>query len=193
MLSQRIHEKISGCVKGLQRFADRPWYPLVVGLLAALDNVLLVIPTDGILISSSMLAPRKWSALALSSAVGSTLGALVLALLVRDHGLALVLHLYPGLEESASWVLTLRFFNEYGLFLVFLVSITPLAQQPAVILTALSLTPIFHMAFVIFFGRSIKFFIMAYVGSHAPRLLNRLWGVKGELKDAGVHLDGSDR
>jgi hypothetical protein len=29
---------------------------------------------------------------------------------------------------------------------------------------------------------------MAYVGSHAPHYLNKLWGLKGELKDAGIKV-----
>jgi membrane protein YqaA with SNARE-associated domain len=70
----------------LQRFVDRTWYPPFIGFLAALDNIVIVIviviPNDGILISSSMLTPKRWFVLALSVAVGSSIGALVLAALV---------------------------------------------------------------------------------------------------------------
>ncbi len=189
MISQKLHLKISYYVKWLQGFTDRLWYPPLIGFLAALDNFVIIIPNDGILISSSMLVPKRWFMLALSVAVGSTVGALGLAALVDFQGLPWILEFYPGLIESQVWLLAIDFFEKYGLFVVFLVSVTPFAQQPAVILASLSHAPFFELTAVIFFGRFIKFLIMSYVGSHAPRLLTKMWGVnKVELKDVGVKL-----
>jgi len=190
MISQKLHKKISDYVKILKRFTNRLWYPPMLGFLAALDNFIIVIPNDGILISSSMLIPKRWFILALSVAIGSTVGALALAMLVEFQGLPWILEIYPGLNDSQTWILASEFFEKYGLLLVFLVAVTPFAQQPAVILASLANTPFFELAAVIFFGRIIKFLIMAYAGSHAPRLLTKMWGIKGELKDAGVKFDG---
>ena len=189
MISQKLHQKISSYVKTLQRFTDRVWYPPLIGFLAALDNFVVVIPNDGILISSSMLIPRRWFILALSVSVGSTVGALSLAAVVELQGLPWILEVYPGLNESQTWKLALDFFERYGLLLVFLVAVTPFAQQPAVILASLANTPFFELAAVILTGRLIKFLAMAYVASHAPRLLTKMWGIKGEMKDAGVKFE----
>lgn len=183
---EKLHEKITRSVRWLQNYVDRFWYPPLLGLLAALDNVLVVIPNDGLLISSAMLTPRRWFFLALSVAIGSTVGAAVLAALVEFYGLPWILGVFPGLEQTETWAMSMHFFEQYGLLLVFGVAVTPLVQQPAVILASLANTPLIHLAAVIFAGRFIKFFIMAYVGSHAPRLLKKMWGLKGELKDAGV-------
>ena len=189
MISHKIHEKIRTYVQLLQRYADRFWYPPLIGFLAALDNLVVVIPNDGILISSSMLIPKRWFILALSVAVGSTLGAIALAALVELQGLPWILDLYPGVNETKTWTLSMEFFERYGLFLVFAVAITPFVQQPAVILASLANTPLIELAAVIFVGRFIKFLIMAYLGSHAPRVLGKLWGLKSEMKDAGVKRD----
>ncbi len=188
MRSKKMHEKISSLVKFLQRYTDRFWYPPLIGLLAALDNFLVVIPNDGILISSSMLIPKRWFILALSVAIGSTVGAVALAALVEYQGLPWILDLYPGINETKSWSWSLKFFDKYGLFLVFAVAVTPFVQQPAVILASLANTPLVELAAVIFLGRFIKFLIMAYVGSHTPRLLTKMWGIKDELKEAGVNI-----
>lgn len=186
-----MHKRIRAYVQFLQRYADRIWYAPLIGLLAALDNLVIVIPNDGILISSSMLVPRRWFTLALSVAIGSTVGALVLAALVELQGLPWILNFYPGVLESKTWVWSIEFFEKYGLFLVFAVAVTPFMQQPAVILASLAKTPLLHLAVVIFVGRFIKFLIMAYIGSHAPRLLKKLWGLKGDLQDAGVDTSSS--
>lgn len=188
MVSEKLHEKITQYIKLLQRHTDRFWYPPLIGFLAALDNLVVVIPNDGILISSSMLIPKRWFGLALSVAIGSTVGAMVLASLVEFHGLPWILEAYPGINETKSWAWTVDFFEKYGLLLVFAVAVTPFVQQPAVILATLADTPLFELAAVIFSGRFIKFLIMAYVGSHAPALLSKMWGLKGELKDVGVEV-----
>lgn len=189
MISQKMHTRISNYIKSLQQFTDRLWYAPFIGLLAAIDNFIIVIPNDGILISSAMLTPKRWHMLAISVAVGSTLGALALAAVVELQGLPWILETYPGINETKTWILASEFFTKYGLLLVFLVALAPIAQQPAVLIAGLANTPLFDLAAVVFTGRLIKFLIMAYAGAHAPRLLTRMWGLKGEMKDAGIKLE----
>lgn len=184
----RLHQKISEYVSVVQRFVDRIWYPPFIGLLAALDNLILIIPNDGLLISSSMLVPKRWFALALSVAIGSALGALLLGFLVDAYGHEWILQLSPGMHETNTWRWMESFFDQYGLYLVFLVAVTPFFQQPAVILASLSGAPLLELAAVVFTGRFIKFLIMAYIATHAPRLLTKFWGIKAELDDVGVKL-----
>jgi membrane protein YqaA with SNARE-associated domain len=188
MITQKFHERMQKLVQFLQRFTDRSWYPPLIGFLAALDNLVLIIPNDGILISSSILTPRRWFGLALCVAIGSTVGAVVLASLVELHGLPWIQETYPGMVGSKAWAWSAQFFDKYGLFLVFGVAVTPFLQQPAVILASLADTPMFELAAVIFIGRFIKFLIMAHIGSHAPQKLNKMWGLKGELREVGVKL-----
>jgi membrane protein YqaA with SNARE-associated domain len=189
VISEKLHAKIRSYVQFLQRYVDRIWYPPLVGILAALDNFVVVIPNDGILISSSMLVPKRWFALATCIAVGSTVGALGLAALVEYEGLPWILQMYPGIDQTQTWTLSMEFFEKYGMLLVFAVAITPFMQQPAVIFAALANTPLLQLAAVIFVGRFIKFLIMAYVGSHTPKLLKKMWGLKDELRDAGVKIN----
>lgn len=186
-----LHTKTKIYIKALQRHVNRLWYPPLIGFLAFLDNFVIVVPTDGILISSSMLTPRRWLLLALSIAGGSTLGALVLAAIVEFHGLPWILNWYPGIVETSTWIWSTKFFDTYGLLLVFAVAMTPFMQQPAVILASLANTPLTKLFAVVFAGRLIKYFVMAYLGSHAPGVLKKLWGLSTELDDAGVKIESS--
>jgi membrane protein YqaA with SNARE-associated domain len=185
----KLRTKIKNAVTWLQGFADRLWYPPFIGLLAALDNLILIIPNDGILISSSMLTPKRWYVLALCVAIGSTIGAVGLAALIEVQGLPWLLDLYPGIDQTATWRMTDEFFHNYGLIVVFVVAVTPVLQQPAVVFASLAGISLYEIATVIFVGRLIKFLVMAYAGSHAPKLLNRMWGVKGELEEVGVDVN----
>jgi membrane protein YqaA with SNARE-associated domain len=182
MRSKVLKRHIRKKIRHLQLFADRIWYPPLLGFLAALDNLILVIPNDGLLISSSMLTPRKWLSLAISVTIGSTLGALALIAVVKLQGLPWILAFYPGVDQSDIWLWSLDFFQRYGMLLVFFVALTPIAQQPAVILASLAQSPTQELCFVVFSGRLIKFIFLAYLASHTPRLISKLWGVQRELK-----------
>src|SRR5688500_6272205 len=106
MFTTKLHAKIRHYVQFLQRFANRLWYPAITGVLAALDNFLVLIPTDGILISSTMLTPRRWIILGSSVAIGSTIGVILLATVVEYHGLPWILDVWPGVNESVTWAWT---------------------------------------------------------------------------------------
>jgi len=179
-------KRIQPYIQKLQQFSDRLWFPPLVAALAALDNLIMIIPTDGILISSTMLRPRRWFTFALTISLGSTLGALALAALVELHGLPMILHYYPTLDQTLTWQWTERFWESTGLAIVFLVALTPLPQQPTVILASLAYTPLWNLSLAVFAGRFLKYLLMAYLASHAPGVLKRLWGVRGEMEDVGL-------
>ena len=187
--SEKLHAKIQAYVQKLEQFADRAWYPPLIGLLSALDNLIVVIPNDGILVASSMLVPKRWAIFALSISIGSTIGAVILGSLVEHQGLPWVLEFFPGIDKTQMWTWTDEFFDKYGLYLVFAIGASPVMQQPIIILAAIANTPLSELATVIFISRFLKFNLMAYLGSHSPRLLKKMWGMKGELKDAGIKID----
>ncbi len=159
-----------------------------MGILAALDNFIVIVPTDGILISSSMISTRRWFLFAVATAVGSTLGAVILSYLVEIHGLPWILDMYPGVDQTRTWALTDQFFSRYGMYLVFAIAATPLMQQPTVILASLAGESIYEIGLVVLAGRSLKFLLIAYLGSHAPRVLSRFYGMRGEMEDVGVKI-----
>ena len=189
MAIQKIKDFITKSIKNLQKYTHRPWYGPMIGLLAALDNIVIIIPNDGILISSVMLRPNRWIYFAISVTIGSALGALFLASLVEHMGLPWFLELYPNMMESHTWVLMHQFFETYGLLLVFIVALSPIFQQPAILLAAIANTSLPQLVLTVFVGRLIKFLIMAYVASHAPRLLSRMWGIKDDLAEVGIDVN----
>lgn len=175
-------------IQFLQRFTDRIWYPPLVGFLALIDTFIIIVPTDGILISSAMLKPKSWLYLSFCISIGSTIGAMIFFYLIQQHGLPWILEFYPGINQGRFWMWSEAFFLKYGLVLVFFVAATPVIQQPAVILASLAHTPFFDMLLVMFAGRLLKNLILTYISSHSPKLISKLWGVQSELDDIGIHV-----
>ena len=172
--------------QGLTRHVQHPLYDFLLAFVGAADNWIVIVPTDGLLISSSILAPKKWWKFASFMALGSTLGALSLAWATQTYGQDLVVQMFPGLMESRFYVKVENFFTVYGLWVVFVVAITPLFQQPTLILASLAHTELWKLAVVIGTGRWAKFLFMAFIGTYFPGLLKRLWGVQGELEDMQI-------
>lgn len=188
MISEKLHDFIRKFVKRIQQYADRIWFAPLIGFLSIIDNLIMIIPNDGILISSSMMVPKRWLTFAFSVAIGNTIGALIVTKLASTQGLPWILDLYTGIDQTHMWIWTLKVFEEYGLYLVFAIGLTPFMQQPVLILSGLALTPFYKLLIVIFLSRLIKFTAMAYIGTHAPKLLTKLYGDKTELRDAGIEL-----
>ncbi|AZZ36045.1 hypothetical protein CIK05_04315 [Bdellovibrio sp. qaytius] len=183
---EKLKHLITHAVKLLQYYIDRTWYLPMLSLLALLDNYIIVIPIDGILISSSMLKPKKWFYFGFFVAIGSAIGALGLAYIIRVYGIQIVESFFPHIQSSSSWIRTQSFFDQYGLWLLFAVAVTPFTQQPAIILAVLAGVPVLQIFLIEFLGRWIKFSLMAYVGSHAPNLIKKFWGIQGELHEVGI-------
>ena len=183
------HQIIQKQVHRLQNFVGRVWYPPLISILAFLDNLILIVPTDGLLISSCLLKPQRWKSFALLVSIGSTLGAFLLFLVVQNYGISFLNFLYPDFAQAQAWVLTEKFFHLYGLVVIFIVSMTPVPQQPAIVLAGLSDVPVNEMLALLFLGRLIKFYIMAYAGSKAPGLIKKMWGIQGELHDLGLDIE----
>lgn len=136
-----------------------------------------------------MLIPKRWYVYGISITIGSTIGALTLSALVQYHGLPWFLEFFPGVDKTDIWMLTEKFFNEHGLLVVLIIGATPLMQQPAIILSALAGNSLVELIPAFFIGRFLKFMLMAYLGSHSPKLLKKIWGMKDELDEAGVKIE----
>lgn len=184
-----LKKRLVSWIQQIQTFSDQLWYGPLIGGLALADNFVFIIPTDGILISSTMLSPRKWVSFALCVGLGATTGAIALATVIDLYGTDFIHSFMPGIKEMMFWKTTQNFFDSYGLWVVFVVSVTPLPQQAPIILAALAGSPLVEIGLATGVGRMIKYFIMAYVSSHMPKLIARFWGFKKELKELGIKKD----
>jgi membrane protein YqaA with SNARE-associated domain len=154
----------------LRRFIARPWYlPMIAGL-AALDLFVGFIPSDGIVIASAMLRPRRWLSTGIWMACGSAAGALLLGALASRYGDSAVRLLLPGLASSRAWLDSAEFLRRHGVPALALMSFGPLPQQPAVAICGLAHMPLPAVFLSVLAGRSAKYLFFAWTGAHGSRL-----------------------
>jgi membrane protein YqaA with SNARE-associated domain len=174
-----------------QRYAHKPWYALVLCVFAASDAFLVIIPTDGLLVSSIFLAPKRWLEKCIAVAVGSTIGSALLFLCVQSMGISFLERISPGVTATRSWTLTHQWMDVYGLWAVFAVALSPIFQHPAVAISALMETPLDRVVVAVLVGRLIKYLVISWAASHSPKILFRFGFMRKELDEVGAHKDGS--
>jgi len=173
----------SKLIHQLRLYSNYWWYPYLIGILVAADSFLLIVPTDAMTVSAVMLEPKKWLRYAMLVAISSTIGAIILATMVDIYGIDFIHAFFPGVENTKMWQWTDEFMQNYGLLVVFGVAVTPLTQPPSVILAALSHMPLAQIFIAIFLGRALKYLLIAWVSTHAPKLLGKMWGLRKEIEE----------
>lgn len=166
---------------------DRWWYPFLIAFLTFVDVFTIVVPSDGILVSSAMMRPKKWIRTAFAMTVGSFLGGALFAALVFHYGESFVFALMPTITETVVWSWTHDFFQKYGLIVVFLAAASPVSFQPALFFAVIAHTPFAQIMLMLFAGRALKNFVIAWVSSHTPRALEKFWGIRSDLEEMGIH------
>lgn len=167
----------------LRASVDRWWFfPLMV-VLAAVDLFIVVIPTEGLLVSASIVRPGRWWLAALSGALGSALGALVLGAAVHAWGYVFLERFAAGMLQSPSWAKTTAWVDRWGAAAMFGVSIGPLPQQPAVAICALGRIPLSTVCLMVLSARMLKYGLFCWLGTHAPWLLKKFGKPARELEE----------
>lgn len=174
-----------------EKFIDRWWYAPVLGFLAAIDHYVIVFPIVGMLISSVFLQHRKWLSLSLWSAIGSWFGAWLLAGIAQFFGLIFIQSHFPKMLETPAWEWAHHFFSQHGVWLVFLMGLAPLPQQPPVIIAAIAGASVWEIGIVLLAARLIKFTLIGYLASHAPQKLSRFRSLRKELTELHVETPTS--
>jgi membrane protein YqaA with SNARE-associated domain len=163
----------------VRRSVDRWWFLPSMALLSAIDLFILVIPTEGLLVSAVLVRPRRWIAIALAGAAGSGFGAWLLAGAVKLWGMPFLTAYAPSALKSENWDRISAWVSHWGAWAMAGVSLSPLPQQPAVAICALTSITVTEIVAAVFLARAVKFGLFCWAARHAPKLLR-------EIDDKGV-------
>ena len=168
----------------LEKFSNRRWYNPVIGFLAGIDHFILVVPTDGLVVTSALLQPRRWLSLTTLASAGSTLGAFAMGALVRAYGEPFVRVLVGDASRLSTWRQAADWVHAYGSPALIAMAILPFPLQPAIIICVLAGLPLETLALWIFLGRLVKYGLLAWGSTHGARWVGK-WK-KARIESRGI-------
>lgn len=158
----------------IKKFTNRPWYIFFIAFLLGLDHFILILPADGLAITTFIgNKKRLWPSVVLVS-LGSAFGIFILSVLIQAQATFITDRLFAFAFHSSVWAQTNIFFQKYGLWTMALSGALPIPQQPAAFVTALSGIPAKEIFLANFIGRLIKFSFYAWSVKHLPQLIRRI-------------------
>ena len=176
-----MSKKFNQWLLRLQQFVDRPWYIPFIALLAGLDLFIMIVPTDWLLISAVMLRPKRWISCFIWVTLGSVVGAVALGYVMQLPSNPISAYVAEKATSMSAWKGTAGFMERNGTWTLGLVALSPLPQQPAVMIAALTGMQLTWIAVAVLIGRATKYSVFSWLASHAPRLLNRIGSVRREM------------
>ncbi len=167
----------------LGAYSDRWWYLPAVSTLAGIDLFVAFIPTEAFLVSSILLRPERWIRIFVWISLGSAVGALALAGLIKGYGEPMIQSIFgEALMKSEAWESAAKFIHRYGWLALFFFAIGPLPQQPAVAFCALTNMSVTSIALAVLAGRGLKYGLFAWASAHGKEWITQ--AVKLEDKKA---------
>jgi membrane protein YqaA with SNARE-associated domain len=167
-------ERLANAIRRLQRFVDHVWYPPLLGLMCILDLFILVVPLDGLMISSVLLRPRRWASIFLCMTGGAMLGAFVVGCLIQVSPALVQNGPFQSALHSAAWLRTQSLVHRWGIGGLFVLGMSPIPQQFPVLVAGLAgLSPL-TLALALGAGRFFKYGAYGWITAHAPHWLARI-------------------
>lgn len=149
----------------------------MVCALAFVDLFILFIPTEGMIITTSLMRPKQWWLTALVVTAACSLGAFVLAQCGAHYGAPFATWLLgPEVFESPLWMRTDRWIQDYGYWGLWFIALGPLPQQPAILLCAIGHMAPPEIASAVFFGRAPKYLLFSFLATKGPRWFKHAFG-----------------
>ena len=165
----------------LQSYLNRPWYPLLLGILSAADLIVVFIPIDGLAIAATLTNPRHWIRYALATAFGNLVGSGILAAAILQN--AEWLHQSVGAwMHSDTWKMVESFIQIHGSWSVALGALSPIPLQLWVIIPVLAKMSLTALFLSLLTGRLIRSVTLCWIASHAPKLLWKSSRIKKEFE-----------
>ena len=174
---------VNRLLKKLEAHVSSPWFPLAIGIVAYFDNFLFIIPMAAVLITAIISSPKRWFSIALGITIGTVLGAITFAFFVSHFGTSFLHSIAPKMMELSLWNTALHWLEQYGLWALFLVSCLPVSDHPLIALAALTHLPLLKISLVLGVAKTLKFFLLSWLASHAPSTLLKFKVLEKEVKE----------
>lgn len=140
-------------------------------------------PVTAVIVTGTLMAPRRWLSISAASSLGSALAGAIVVWVAHLLGYNEIHHLFPHLISPETWAEASRWIGDYGVWAIFGVGASPLPQMPLLIFFGIVDDRIFEAFLALFLGKLIKYTIVAWVTQHFPEKLSFFKRINGKIHD----------
>jgi membrane protein YqaA with SNARE-associated domain len=158
-------------VQWVRSASGNRWFPFHAALIVIVDYFFPVLPSTALVVSASVLAPKRWLPIAIGCSIGSALGALIIAFIFQQYGWLVIEWLFGDLRTAPQWETIQYAIQTFGLIALFLFSFLPMPLRvPTLVTTLAGVLPITIMIIVLI-GRLVGYGLLAKLASVSPKQL----------------------
>lgn len=137
-------------------------------LLALAGTFSAAYPVTAVVVPASLLAPGRWRQIAVTTALGSALGATLLVIVCHHLGWSQVYQHFPELADNVHWGEVMAWVSHYGLLALFVIALSPLPQTPAQIFAGIIRHDYIGVFIVMLAGKFFKYGTYAWLVARFP-------------------------
>ncbi|MFZ2629141.1 MAG: VTT domain-containing protein, partial [Rugosibacter sp.] len=146
-------------------------------LLALAGTFSAAYPVTAVVVPASLLAPGRWRQIAVTTALGSALGATLLVIVCHHLGWSQVYRHFPEFVGNARWGEVMAWMSRYGLLALFVIALSPLPQTPALVFAGIVRHDYADVFAVMLAGKFFKYGAYAWLTASFPeRFSNGIGG-----------------
>lgn len=142
--------------------------------------------------TTTIMRPRRWILNGVTVSTASSLGAVALSLATLKFGTPFVTWIAgENFLQSAKWISTQKWIDDYGFWAVFISALGPLPQQPVILVAAFAGLEMHSIFLGAWLGRLPKYTFFSYLAARGEKwlrtefkehpILNRFPGLRAFL------------
>lgn len=144
----------------------------VCGLVSFGGTLTAAYPVTAVVLTAVMMAPRRWLWVSLACATGSGISGGLIMVIAHLLGYNEVHTLLPDMTSGETWSKASVWINQYGLWTIFAVGVSPLPQMPLLIFYGVVDDRIIEAGIALWAGKVIKYGAVGWIAQHFPDRLS---------------------
>jgi membrane protein YqaA with SNARE-associated domain len=136
------------------------WVAVVA--IALIGTATATLPVTALAFVSTVLSRGKWIKSTLFCTAGSTVGALLLLMVAHHLGWIGIYEHFPEMTTHPEWFKVMQWVQNFGPVALFLISISPLPQTPALIFFGIVRHDYFAVLLALGCGKFIKYSVVTF-------------------------------
>lgn len=166
----------------LERHTASRHYASWVALASLGLTLLPSLPFGVVLVTAVLLDNRRWVRIWQLSSLAAAAGSLILFVFFHSLGWDQVVTRFPDIAQSGVYVTVSAWVARWGVWALFVVTVIPLPQTPALAVCAIADQPLPLALLALLAGKGLRYFAYAWLAAKSPEKARKIAARYGLLR-----------